>query len=58
MKRKLPIPVMVILVFAFLLPSTWAAEVFSVLDPRGNQLPIEMVPLTTKRPKSLEGKWR
>ncbi len=63
MKRKLFIPVMVILVFAILLPSAWAAaqepkgaeRVYSVLDPRGNNPPVPRVSLAA-RPASLNGK--
>ncbi len=63
MRRSLVFLVVAILISAVLLPSARAAapepkaakEIFSVLDPRGNDPPVPMVPLA-KRPSSLDGK--
>ncbi len=64
MKKKLLTCLMGMAVFVLLLPSAWAAapepkaveKLYAVMDPRGNQLPAQRVPLTTNRPKSLDGK--
>ncbi len=65
MKRTLLFSIMVALGFAAVLASAWAAapesnvvereKIYSVLDPRGNNPPVERVALA-KRPASLEGK--
>ncbi len=64
MKEKLLVAVLASWVLAAPLEFAWAAtpqpkvakELYSVLDPRGDLLPVPLTPLKTERPKSLEGK--